>query len=704
MRVLTVWNRDSGFLSVIYLLLLTIIPSQIFAREVRVGIYENYPKVFTTDDGIPSGIFVDILESIADEEGWDLRYVHGSWSECLEWLESAEIDLMMDVAFSETRDEVYDFCENNVISNWAQVYTRNDLEIDLLTDLDSMRIATMRRGIHLTRFKALLDGFSMYCEIVLVDDYETVFSLLDAGEADAGVVNRVFGYANADRYDVTRSPVVFSPASLRYAVKADCNIDLISAIDRHLNIMKEDQGSIYHQTLRKWLGETSKFTMPERVRLTLYAIGVIAALFFIMSIILRRQVKRKTHVLRKTNLELSEQVKKTMKAHLDLKHSEEIRIHQERLSALGQMVFGIAHDFNNMLTPILGYSDLMMESHRSVNGQANQLDYLQIIRNAAEDARETVKRLQESMQADTRTRMESVSVHELISEVVESVQPALRSIPEDISRPVSINQDVSDDLVITACRNQLKNALLNLLINSIHAVSSGDEIKIKAFAGSDMATLEVIDTGKGMSKDVLRQCTEPFFTTKGSQGTGMGLAMVYGIVKRHNGELTVESSQGSGTTVTVSLPLTQDMSGETEMEISSLPVKPMKILLIDDDICSLKLISEHLKHDNHSVTAFENSEEAAAVYRSGDFDMVITDMAMPDATGAEVAQRVKSITPEIPVLMITGFAQLLAGREVYPRGIDCIIGKPFTLEEIRTGIRKACGRCGNSSGRQPDNH
>lgn len=145
MRVLTGWNRDSGFLSVIYLFLLILISSQVFAREVRVGIYENYPKVFTTDDGIQSGIFVDILESIADEEGWDLRYVHGSWSECLERLESAEIDLMMDVAFSETRDEVYDFCENNVISNWAQVYTRNDLEIDLLTDLDSMRIATLRR-------------------------------------------------------------------------------------------------------------------------------------------------------------------------------------------------------------------------------------------------------------------------------------------------------------------------------------------------------------------------------------------------------------------------------------------------------------------------------------------------------------------------------------------------------------------------------
>lgn len=148
-------DRYSFKAPVIFFLLLIFNPFHAFAREVRVGIYENYPKVFTTDQREPSGIFVDILESIANDEGWTLQYIHGNWAECLERLESGEIDLMMDVAYSDTRDEIYDFCDNNIVSNWAQVYTRKDLEIDILTDLEGMRISTMHGGIHLIRLEAL---------------------------------------------------------------------------------------------------------------------------------------------------------------------------------------------------------------------------------------------------------------------------------------------------------------------------------------------------------------------------------------------------------------------------------------------------------------------------------------------------------------------------------------------------------------------
>ncbi|MCK5842666.1 MAG: transporter substrate-binding domain-containing protein, partial [Candidatus Sabulitectum sp.] len=666
-------------------------PFNAFAREVRVGIYENYPKVFTTDQGEPSGIFVDILESIANDEGWTLQYIHGNWAECLERLESGEIDLMMDVAYSDARDEIYDFCDNNIVSNWAQVYTRDDLEIDILTDLEGMRISTMHGGIHLIRLEALIDGFGMNCEIVLVDDYETVFMQLHAEEVDAGVVNRVFGYANAERFDISRSPVVFSPASLRYAVKAGCNDDLIVAIDTHLTVMKDDPGSVYHQTLRKWLGETSRFTMPGWIRTSVLIAVATAALLFAMTILLRHKVKARTRDLVNTNLELSKQVKKTMKAHLDLRLSEDIRIRQERLSALGQMVFGIAHDFNNMLTPILGYSDLLLETRRTTDFPGRLLEYLKIIGKSAEDARETVKRLQESMRADTGLLMESVIISELVSEAVRSVQPIPSSVPEHISSWVKVTESVPDDLIVTVCRSQLKEALQNILINSIHAVSPGDEIHVVVFADSEKVTLEVADTGKGMSEKVLHQCTEPFFTTKGSLGTGMGLAMVYGIMQRHCGELKVESTLDEGTTVTMTLPLVQDTAEAIDIEASNFPVTPMKVLIIDDDASSLKLIAAHLEHDDHSVTAIEDSVEAVSVFQNGDFDLVITDMAMPDVSGEELAQQIKSISPDTPILMITGFAVLLRDKYHYPKGISFIVGKPFTLGELRSGIRKALG-------------
>ncbi len=682
-------NRYRFNTPVIFFLLLIFNPFHAFAREVRVGIYENYPKVFTTDSGEPSGIFVDILESIANEKGWALQYIHGNWAECLERLESGEIDLMMDVAYSDARDEIYDFCENNIVSNWAQVYTRSDLEIDIFTDLDGLRISTMRGGIHLIRLEELISGFGINCEIVQVDDYETVFMQLHAKEVDAGVVNRVFGHANANRFEIARTPIVFSPASLRFAVKTGCNEALISAIDIQLTAMKDDPGSVYHQTLRKWLGETSRFTMPGWIRTCILIAVATAVLLFTMTILLRHKVKARTRDLVNANLELSKQVKKTMKAHLDLKLSEDIRIRQERLSALGQMVFGIAHDFNNMLTPILGYSDLLLEIQQTTDPSDRQYGYLKIIGRAAEDAREMVNRLQESMRADAGIRMEPISISELVSEVVRSVRPILNSVPEYINSPVKVVESVPDDLVVTVCRSQLKEALQNILINSIHAVSPGNEISIRVFADSEKVTVQVIDTGKGMSKEVLRQCTEPFFTTKGSNGTGMGLAMVYGIVQRHSGELKVESTLDVGTTVTMTFPLVQDTAEVMDYEVSTLPVTPMKVLIIDDDISSLKLIAAYLKHDDHSVTAIEDPVEAVSVFQNGDFDLVITDMEMPDVSGGDLAQQIKSISSDTPILMITGFAELLRDKYHYPRGISFIVGKPFTLGELRSGIRKA---------------
>jgi len=596
---------------------------------------------------------------------------------------------MMDVAYSDERDEIFDFCENNVLSNWAQIYLRRDLQVDLFTDLDNMKIATLRGGIHLTRLEGLIEGFGLHCEIVQVDDYETVFELLQAGDVDAGVVNRVFGHANASNFDITRTPLVFSPASLRFAVDSGSNPDLIDAIDDRLVDMKENAGSIYHQSIRKWLGETSRFTLPHWISVTLAALFVLFLILVSMSIVLRYQVKRRTIALERTNLELSRQVEETMKAHLELKRSEETRIHRERLSALGQMAGGIAHDFNNLLMPILGYSDLMLKNWMTGTDREQQLRFLEIIRTTATDARETLRRLQEFLRIGPISHKERVSVARLVSETVSVIIPVLNSKPENISRPIRIVETVPADLEIIGNSGQLKEALVNLLLNSIYAVQPGGEIQVRAFTEGDKFFLKVIDTGTGMSPDILKKCTEPFFSTKGSEGTGMGLAMVYGIVKRHNGILDIESSE-TGTTVTIQLPLIQETTAKgVEPDIPPLPVEPMKILVIDDDINSLNLIAEYLKHDGHAVTAVGDPVKGMTLFEANEFDMVITDMAMPDASGEDVTRFVKSAKPHTPVLMITGFAQLMSGRKRYPDGVGCIVGKPFTLDELRKGIRKA---------------
>jgi len=663
--------------------------SQALAREVKVGIYENQPKVFTRKDGTPAGIFVDLIDEIARREGWSLRYVHGSWPECLAFLESGKIDLMVDVAYSEKRAGKYDFCKTDVVNNWAQVYLRKGLNIKLITDLGGMSMATLRKGIHVTRFKKLMSGFGFHTDIVLVDSYDAVFRLLDEKKVDAGIVNRIYGYAHEKQYGVVRSPVVFSPASLRFAVKKGKNADVIAAIDRQLAAMKAAKGSVYHQTLRKWLGETTELQLPQWIAWALGGAVAAVLLLFLLNVLLKNQVDRKTAHLRLANKQLEEQVKETMKAHLELKRSEEKLIKQERLGALGQLTSGIAHDFNNMLIPILGYADLLLTNPSLLRNHKKVLSALKQIHTAAINSRETIKRLQEFNRADPRPKMEPTNMAELVSEVVEAAKPLWKAQKEAYSIPVRIVEEVPGNLVVTVSKAQIREALMNLLLNALHAMPDGGTATIRAWAENESFCLEVADTGIGMNQEVARRCVEPFFSTKGKDGTGMGLAMVHGIVERHNGFLNIDSVPGKGTTITMRIPLNQEDTGSwTEQDTPRQPRQSLNILVVDDDENSRTLLAEYLTLDGHSVTTAADTREGINEFDRGKFDLVITDRAMPEISGDEMAQHVKDSSRRVPVLMLTGFAQIMASRNEHPPGVDYLMGKPFTVQELRNAIEK----------------
>jgi len=679
-----------GCLLILTLAMMAVDCQSVSAKELNVGIYENPPKVFTEKDGTPAGIFVDIIEEIARREQWSLRYVNGTWANCLARLESGEIDLMVDLAYSPERAERYDFCENDVISNWAQVYTRKGLDIKLITDLAGLRVATLRDGIHLERFRELADGFGFHFDLTQVDDYETVFRLLHDKRVDAGIVNRVYGYANEGKYKIVRSPVVFSPASLRFAVKKGAHADVVAAIDLHLASMKGEKISVYHQSLRQWLGETTKLNLPKWIGWALSAAASGMVLLFLMSLLLKYQVNKKTARLQTANRLLDKQVQETMKAHLELKHSEELLIRQERLSALGQLTSGIVHDFNNMLFPILGYSDLLLEQPRELKNPENVVPKLKAIRAAALNARETVKRLQEFHRADPSIKMESVNIAELVSEVVTATKPLWKLKNQAGCVPADIIEDVPADLVATVSRPQLSEALMNLLLNALHAISDRGNVTIRAFSRDDNFCLEVHDTGVGMAKDVVRQCLEPFFSTKGENGTGMGLAMVHGIVKRHNGVLNVDSVPGEGTTITIQIPLVQEEASGIVVGTGDAAriENSLKLLVVDDDENSRKLLEEYLALDGHTVISAKDGASAMEMFDRNEVDLVLTDSAMPKKRGDELARHVKFSARRVPVLMISGFYQNIGSQGERPEGVDFIMGKPFTLRELRGAISK----------------
>jgi len=272
-------------------------------QTVRVGVYDNPPKVAVGETGTVSGLYPALLEHIAAAEGWVVEYVPGTWTESMARLDRGEIDLMVDVAYTAPRRELYAFNEETVLVNWGTVYSRPGLKILSLPELEGLRIAVMRGSTHTVDPGGIVDlvaRFNILCTFVELDDYIEVFQALASGEADAGVVNRVFGLTFEEEFDVERTPIVFNPIELRFALPFDGPLTplLISRIDHRLADYKRDPDSVYYQELEEHLLAIPKrqtvIRWPSWLLPGLFAAGTIITVLIVAVLLVRREVSHRT--------------------------------------------------------------------------------------------------------------------------------------------------------------------------------------------------------------------------------------------------------------------------------------------------------------------------------------------------------------------------------------------------------------------------
>jgi CheY-like chemotaxis protein len=198
-------------------------------------------------------------------------------------------------------------------------------------------------------------------------------------------------------------------------------------------------------------------------------------------------------------------------------------------------------------------------------------------------------------------------------------------------------------------------------------------------------SLEVTDTGVGMSEEVRKRCLEPFFTTKGASGTGLGLATSYGIVKRHQGEIQIESELGKGTRVIVRLPVVRTRAAlPTLTEVRHAPA--MRILVVDDEEMVRNVIGEYLRADGHDVDLAEGAIVGLSKIKAGAYDLIITDRAMPEMSGDRLALEAKRVAPLVPILMLSGFGEFMNATGEHPQGVDAVVAKPITIDDLRDAI------------------
>ena len=401
--------------------------------------------------------------------------------------------------------------------------------------------------------------------------------------------------------------------------------------------------------------------------------------------------ERAERALRDSNVQLSE-------ALTNVTAMQRKVIQHTRLGALGQMASGIAHDFNNALMPMLGLTELLLTCPDMLDDRTETIDTLQQIRAAANEAKEVVKRLREFYATESRVELAPVNVNAVIEDTVTMTQPRWKEEMSAEGTRITVNTELADVPPLYANEGQLREALTNIILNSVDAISGSGTITITSNADHQRIEIHVSDTGSGMSEETKARCLDPFFSTKDGAGTGIGLTMTMGIVQSHNGSIDITSKEGKGTTVTMRLPLLPASPKDNILVAGprSEPVAPLKVLVIDDDSRSSTLLKRYLRADQHAVETASTGRAGIEIFGRSPFDLVITDRAMPDMSGDDVSTELRNANGDVPVIMLTGFGQIMRDKGEKPDGVAVVLSKPVTPVELREAIHSVVGNGGTS--------
>jgi signal transduction histidine kinase/CheY-like chemotaxis protein len=394
------------------------------------------------------------------------------------------------------------------------------------------------------------------------------------------------------------------------------------------------------------------------------------------------------------------------KAYDELRRTQHVVVQHERLRALGQMASGVAHDINNALCPIVAYSELLLKTFPDLPEVARR--NLQVIHRAGGDIAHIVKRLREFCRRRSDTQeLAHVDFNRLVEEVIDLTRPRWRDQTQRRGVSIQIHPDLQSDLPpLLSDPGDLREALINLIFNAVDALPHGGTItlatRLEGIPGSDSSGIkkqevvaEVRDDGMGMDEKTRRRCLEPFFSTKAQRGgTGLGLAMVYGMMQRHEGRIEIESALGYGTCVRLRFPIRNALPGTVPTPAQQqAPDRSLRILCIDDEPQVQMLLKDCLTDLGHCVTTASSGKEGVELFRAAllakqSYETVITDLGMPDIDGHQVARAIKAESPRTPVVMLTGWGTTIKEDGEAAPEVNALLGKPARIPELNNLLLK----------------
>jgi PAS domain S-box-containing protein len=363
------------------------------------------------------------------------------------------------------------------------------------------------------------------------------------------------------------------------------------------------------------------------------------------------------------------------------KLAQERAARSDKLRALGELAAGVAHNLNNSLTVIQGRAQLLLMRSTAEEGNKKSLE---VITQAVGDCSQTLRRLLDFSRRDSVRASVPVDLSELIASSVEIARPKWQAEAAHRTGTVEVRIDAPRPVMTLGDSSELREVVLNLIFNAVDAMPQGGKIEMGTRVEGQTARFWAADTGSGMTAEVIARIFEPFYSTKGERGTGLGLSASHGIIENHGGDINVTSEPGKGTRFEVILPFYEATSPSIVKPVaaSSNGTRSVRVLIVEDEERVRTLLNDAFVAEGHQVTEATTGAEAIARLDKGEFDLMVCDLGLPELSGLHVARWVKEFRPELPVIIATGYAEMIAEEDYHKARIDDVIRKPYAVADV----------------------
>jgi signal transduction histidine kinase/ActR/RegA family two-component response regulator len=642
-----------------------------------VGVVNNsFPMSFVDETGTPTGFVVDLMAAIERTMGLTFERVVGTTAEINSAFVRGELDMLQTYAEDPAREAHADFSVP-YLTVAGSIFVRSDIA-STVTELDDLR--GRRVLVHPGSLgEQLLDAAGLADSVVHVASVDEAFEWLEAGKGDATLASRLRGLMIVHHHQYGNVVAVGEPVpgyEVRYSFGVrDGDRQLLARLNEGLAII--ERTGVAEEIYRKWFGPVEPPPYSP-LRIALWVVGGLAVALAVVVWSMLRQ--------------------RAMAARL---REQQAQMHRaQKLEALGTLSSGIAHDFNNILTTIIGNADLLRSELPPASAMA---DSARDILDAAERAQRLVAQIL-TFARRTEPRPQVVSLTTLVEEAVRFLRATTPATIEIAHRVEGRSASVEAD------PTQVHQALMNVGTNAVHAMRGAggrldvieSRVTLDAAAAArahvppgDYACVTLRDTGSGIDPEVLPRIFDPFFTTKPqNEGTGLGLAVVLGIMQSHKGGVTVVSAPGLGTEVRLYFPIaSREFSATDSADEVPRPRGHARVLLVDDEAPIVRSIELVLKRLGYSVEGYVSALDALAAFEAhpGEVDVLITDLTMPGLSGLDVTARVRAVRPDLPVVLLSGYfaeGELARARDL---GITAVVDKPLTVDTLASTLASCLG-------------